>query len=95
MNTGERSHVLETVLITEDKVYETLKKMKPNKTGGVDGLNSSFILRIAEAIVKPLRIIFTRTLTSGVIPSDWKNANVTAIFKKEVRKNLRITDRLA
>jgi hypothetical protein len=34
MNTGERSHVLETVLITEDKVYETLKKMKPNKTGG-------------------------------------------------------------
>ena len=86
MNTGERSHVLETVLITEDKVYETLKKMKPNKTGGVDGLNSSFILRIAEAIVKPLRIIFTRTLTSGVIPSDWKNANVTAIFKKGSKK---------
>ncbi len=57
-----------------------MKKLKPNKTGGVDGLNSSFILEIAEAIAKPQRIIFTKTLTSGVIPGDWKCANVTAIF---------------
>ena len=82
----ERTQVLETVLITEDKVYEALKKLKPNKTGGVDGLNSSFILGIADAIVKPLRIIFTKTLTSGVIPSDWKSANVTAIFKTGSKK---------
>ncbi len=30
----ERTQVLETVLITEDRVYEALKKLKPNKTGG-------------------------------------------------------------
>ena len=82
----EGPQVLETVLITEEKVYETLKKLKPNKTGGVDGLNSSYILGIAEAIVKPLQIIFNKTLTSGVIPNDWKCANVTAIFKKGSKK---------
>ena len=53
---------LEAIDITDEKVYEALKKLKPNKTGGVDGLNSSFILGVAEAIVEPLRIIYTRHL---------------------------------
>jgi hypothetical protein len=73
---------LEAIDITSEKVYEALKKLKPNKTGGVDGLNSSFILGVAEAIVEPLRIIYTKTLSSGIVPRDSKNANVTAIFKK-------------
>ena len=49
-------------------------------------MNSSFILGVAEAIVEPLRIIYTKTLSSGIVPRDWKNANVTAIFKKGSRK---------
>jgi len=77
---------LKAMDITDEKVYEALKNLKPNKTGGVDGLNSSFILGVAEAIVEPLRIIYAKTLSSGIVPKDWKNANVTAIFKKGSRK---------
>jgi hypothetical protein len=83
----EGIEVLETIEMTDEKVYEALKKLKPNKTGGVDGLNSTFIIGVAEAIVEPLRIIYTKTLSSGVVPIDWKNANVTAIFKKGSKKN--------
>ena len=60
--------------------------MKPNKTGGVDGFNSSFILGMGDAVVEPLKLIYVKTLTSGIIPNDWKNANVTAIFKKGSKK---------
>ena len=52
----------------------------------MDGLNSSYIIGIAEAITVPLTIIFKKTLESGEVPLDWKMANVTAIFKKGSRK---------
>ena len=30
----------------------------------------------------PLSIIFTKSMSSGVVPEDWRVANVTAIYKK-------------
>ena len=61
---------MEAVGITDAKVYEALNKLKPNKNEGVDGLNSSFILGVAESIVEPLRIIYTKILSSGVVSVD-------------------------
>ena len=56
--------------------------MKPNKAGGVDQLNSSFLINIANEISLPLTILFKESLSKGCVPEDWKNANVSPIFKK-------------
>ena len=77
---------LVTIEINQAKVVKALKSMKKNKTGGVDGLNSSYIIGVAEAIIIPLTILFRRALENGEVPLDWKMANVTAIFKKGSRK---------
>ena len=37
-------------------------------------------------MVQPLELLFKKSLSLGVIPNDWKKANVTAIFKKGSRK---------
>jgi len=78
--------------ITEDRVLQALKYMKPNKAGGVDELNSSYLINIANEISLPLAIIFKESLLTGLLPEDWKNANVTPIFKKgskEIAENYR------
>lgn len=35
-----------------------------------------------EALADPLCIIFNKSFNSGIIPQDWRNANITPIFKK-------------
>ena len=39
----------------------------------------------ADNLAKPFFIIFTESLSSGVIPLDWKLANISPIYKKGSR----------
>jgi hypothetical protein len=42
----------------------------------------------------PLELIFKKSIDTGEIPSDWKQANVSVIFKKVPKRNRAITDLL-
>jgi hypothetical protein len=37
---------------------------------------------LVDDVVKPLRIIFNKSLEEAAVPDDWKTANVTPIHKK-------------
>jgi len=37
---------------------------------------------LADAIAKPLFMVFERSWQSGKVPGDWKKANIVPIFKK-------------
>jgi len=54
---------------------------------GGDGLSSSFLKELEVVIVKPFLIVFRKSLEDGVVPHDWRVANVTPIFKKGSKKN--------
>ena len=45
-------------------------------------LSSQVLLYCAESLAKPLFLLFTKSLNSGVLPSDWRRAHITPIFKK-------------
>ena len=49
---------LTNVIITQEKVLQTIKAMKQNKTRGGDGLYSSYLIGVGEAISEPLTIVF-------------------------------------
>ena len=59
-----------------------MKSLDKSKSPGYDGFHPIVLVETAEIIATPLLIIFEKTLTNGTLPDDWKNANVTAIFKK-------------
>jgi hypothetical protein len=71
--------------IKNEDIEKRLRSLKVNKSGGPDGFNSKFLFMIKEDIVEPLREIFNESIREGVIPDDWKIANVTPIFKKGAR----------
>ena len=45
------------------------------------------LIKLADSIKEPLCILFNRSLDTGVVPDDWKKANVTPIFKSGQREN--------
>lgn len=76
------THMLSTINLTEESIFSKLKKLKINKAPGTDQIVPRLLIENAEFLCKPLLNIFRKSLASGIVPRDWKRANVTAIFKK-------------
>jgi hypothetical protein len=45
-------------------------------------IHPTLVKELAEQIAVPLSVIFNKSLQEGVVPPDWKLANVSPIFKK-------------
>ena len=59
--------------------------MKNNKSPEVDGLPPKLPKEIVEQISTPLAKLFILSLEEGIFPSEWKEANITPLFKKGSR----------
>ncbi|NEQ69831.1 MAG: hypothetical protein F6K21_30935 [Symploca sp. SIO2D2] len=68
--------------ITREEVLTALDSMNKNSSPGPDGVHPHVLDKIKKDIVAPLTDIFNKTLETGIVPSDWKIANITPIFKK-------------
>ena len=81
---GEKSQgiYLPDIIITEEAVEKKLATLDPCKTPGADNLHPRILKELSKSLAKPLALIFNKSLQNGKLPSDWKKANVTAIFKK-------------
>ena len=53
-----------------------------DKSPGYDNIHPRVLKEIKEVILHPLKIIFEKSLSSGILPIDWKLGVVTAIYKK-------------
>lgn len=78
---------LELIELSQDKILGAIKKMKSSKSPGPDGIHPRIIKEGGEILVEPFRILFEESFRAGQIPTDWKTANVTAIFKKGKRND--------
>ena len=56
--------------------------MNVNKAAGPDGIPNKLLKACAEEVAPVLTNIFQQSLETSKLPSDWKKANVTPIFKK-------------
>ncbi|KAK2148442.1 hypothetical protein LSH36_497g01010 [Paralvinella palmiformis] len=67
-------------LISE--VEKELTKMKSNKSPGPDLVHPKVLKMCAQELAMPLTKIFKKSMEEGKVPTSWKDANVTPIFKK-------------
>ena len=79
---GNTSEHLGQVFVTPEMTAKQIKKMKDNKSPGVDGIPPKLLKEIVEQISTPLAKL---SLQKGIVPSEWKQANITPLCKKGSR----------
>ena len=73
---------IHNVQFTPSAVAKKIKSLKVSPSSGPDGISSSFLRDNVSSMAVPLSIIYTKSMETGTVPSDWRKANVTPIFKK-------------
>lgn len=73
--------------ITNEGVEKLLKGLKPGKAAGPDGIKTKILLELSKEISPILTLIFKKSLLTGKVPEDWKNAHVSPIYKKGDKTN--------
>ena len=70
------------ITISIEGVANLLSNLKSHKASGPDNIPVFFLKETANEIAPILTQIFQSSLDQGVLPSDWKTANIIPIFKK-------------
>ena len=73
------------LIVTPEMVGKKIKAMKDNKSPGVDGIPLKLLMETVEQISIPLARVFNLSLKQGVVPFEWKEANIISLFKKGSR----------
>ena len=73
---------LEDIEISPSAVKKKLDKLKPFSAPGPDGLSPYLLKELSNELSLPLSIVFQKSLSENSVPTDWKVANITPIFKK-------------
>ena len=77
-----RNTSMNKVFITANLVRKFIQKLQKPGGAGPDDLPAEFFKCCLPAITYPLSVIFNISLQSGSLPSIWKCAVITPVFKK-------------
>ncbi len=72
---------LETVKFSEREVRKKIRDLRTDAASGPDGIEPKILQELQETMAPALALVFTKSM-EGIVPDDWKEANVTPIFKK-------------
>ena len=82
---GPEGEMLGQLVVTPDVVATKINNMKENKSPGVDGTSPKILKETVEQISMPLAHGFNMSLQGGIVPLEWKEANIIHLFKKGSR----------
>lgn len=69
-------------IVSISGVISMMLNLKTKSSPGPDGIPNVFLSRYAEALSPFLVAIFNTSLSSGVLPFDWKVGRIVPVFKK-------------
>ena len=79
-------NILDTLNFCTEEVQEKLQHLNIYKSTPPDMLHPRILRALEDKLAKPITHIFNNSVETGIIPADWKAANVTAIHKKRSRQ---------
>ena len=62
-------------------VTEVLRHLKNSSSPGPDEISQRVLKETANEVSLPLTLLFNKSMQSGILPMDWKRANVVPIYK--------------
>jgi len=82
------------LIISASDIYDKLSQLKTGKSSGPDQLHTRILYETRDVVLYQLFLIFNQRFKTGVLPYDWKLAEVTAVNKKARKQTGVITDQL-
>ena len=70
------------IQVSSNGIEKLLKGLNPHKAAGPDQLKPIVLQTLHKELAPILKLIFQKSLDTGRLPSIWKKANVSPIFKK-------------
>ena len=76
-----------SVVFRENIVLEKLQSLSINKSPGPDDINSRILVELTKFVAPSRSVLFQNSYDTGIVPSDWRRANITRIYKKNDKKD--------
>ena len=83
---------LSEIFVGEEEVINYLRNLDDNNSHGPDEIHPRLLKVCCEQIEPSLCALFNRSLDCGQLPTEWKSANITPVYKKgskELAENYR------
>ena len=74
--------MLTDIELSEDEVLPVLRNLHQNKAQGPDGIPGRLLIETAYQTAPSLWQLYNKSLRLGILPSEWKLANVVPIHKR-------------
>ena len=74
--------IMQDITITSPGIEKLLQKLDPSKASGPDELKPRLLKELAHEISPILSLIYQKSLDTGDVPTDWRTAHVSPIYKK-------------
>ena len=79
---GDNNEKLTELQVTPKEVLGKLENLKVDKSPGGDNIHPKLLYELRGALAEPIAKLYNFSLSTGVVPTDWKEATITALFKK-------------
>jgi len=68
-------------VVTSDRIIEIVGKMEAKNSKDMSGISNNLVKYVISTIAAPLSHIFSNSVTTGLVPSQFKEAKVIPIYK--------------
>ena len=72
-------------VLTPDKIVEAISEIKLDSAPGPDGIPAILLKRCATSLCVPIYLLWSESMSSGIVPSFYKAGFVSPLFKKGSR----------
>ena len=70
------------IVFTPDSIMEAISEIKLDSAPGPDGIPAILLKRCASSLSVPIYLMWSESMSSGIVPSFYKTGNVSPLFKK-------------
>ena len=68
-------------------IHKLLCNLNPSKAAGLDEIKPNLLKELSVEIAPIHTILFNKSVTTGIVPSDWRIAHVSPVYKKGLKYN--------
>ena len=81
LDTLPSNSIISDILFTSEEVKIKIDNLKSSNSAGSDNLSSKLLKTFSNVLSEPLAVIFNKSMSSGIVPQDWRDGNIAPIFK--------------